>query len=178
MCPLSKVCVAHRDGTTSVLPVMGPRAKPKPVAMVAVVVWQEGRVLMARRAPEGLFGGMWEPPLVECEEVESAAARFGDFGIDPGSVRLASKVPVRHVLSHRSLTVAVARGALVETGTLPEKVPSPYDRVALVEPEKAPGGVSTLASKILAAAPDPGAPLVLSAQTAKTMRGRRPTDKG
>ena len=173
VCPLSKVCVAHRDGTTSVLPVMGPRAKPKPVAMVAVVVWQEGRVLMARRAPEGLFGGMWEPPLVECEEVESAAPRFGDFGIEPSSVRLASKVPVRHVLSHRSLTVAVARGALTKTGTLPEEVPSPYDRVALVVPSSAPGGVSTLASKILAAAPDPGAPLVLSAQTTKKKAGRK-----
>jgi len=73
---------------------------------------------------------------------------------------------VRHVLSHRSLSVLVARGDRVApSDPLPSSLPAPYDRLAFVDPRAAPGGVSTLASKILGAAEDPGAPLVLTATT-------------
>ncbi len=72
VCPLAKLCVAHRDGLTEVLPVMSARAKPKPVAMVAAVAWRGGRVLLAQRSAQGLFGGMWEPPLVEAASVAEA----------------------------------------------------------------------------------------------------------
>lgn len=164
VCPLAKLCVAHRDGLTEVLPVMSPRAKPKPVAMVAAVAWRGGRVLLAQRAAQGLFGGMWEPPLVEAASVAEARSRLTAFGLDAGALRLAAKAPVRHVLSHRSLSVLVARAPVRSAeGALPSDVPAPYERVALVDPAAAPGGVSSLAAKILAAAPDPEAPLVLTA---------------
>jgi A/G-specific adenine glycosylase len=200
VCPLAQLCVANRDGLTEALPVMSARTKPKPVAMVAAVVWRGGRVLLARRAAQGLFGGLWEPPLVEAETLAAARDTWRAFGIDAAGLRLATKTPVRHVLSHRALSVLVARGSLAEAGAagdsasegaasksnagksaesksnagksaeaevpLPEP-PAPYDRLALVDPAAAPGGLSTLAQKILAAAPDPQAPLVLQVQPSK-----------
>lgn len=171
VCPLAKQCVAHRDGLTEVLPVMSAKAKPKAVAMVAAVVWRGGRVLLARRAAQGLFGGMWEPPLVEAATLDDARPKLEAFGFEASTLRLATKVPVRHVLSHRSLSVLVARAPLgVAEDSLPAGVPAPYDRVALVDPAAAPGGVSTLATKILAAAPDPEAPLVLTAPGKRTRK--------
>ena len=170
VCPLARHCVATRDGRTEELPVMGARAKPKPVSMVAAVVWHGGRVLLARRAAQGLFGGMWEPPLVEASSLAAAHPALAAFGIDAAALRLVSRAPLRHVLSHRTLSVAVARGAPTSPPSLPSDLPAPYDRAALVDPPAAPGGVSTLAAKILAAAPDPDAPLVLTAPAAPAAR--------
>ena len=172
VCPLSGQCVANRDGLTETLPVMSARAKPKPVAMVAAVVWHGGRVLLARRAAQGLFGGLWEPPLVEAKTLDDAAPILGAFGIDTAALRLVSRTPVRHVLSHRSLSVAVARAAPATAPSLPAEAPPPYDRIALADPGAAPGGLSTLAAKILAAAPDPGSPLVLTAPAPEPRRPR------
>lgn len=173
VCPLATLCLANRDGLTETIPVMPPRAKPKPVAMVAAVVWHGGRVLLARRAAQGLFGGMWEPPLVEAKALAGAAPLLASFGIDTAALRLVSRTPVRHVLSHRSLSVAVARAAADDAPALPAEAPSPYDRLAFADPRGAPGGLSTLAAKILAAAPDPGAPLVLTSPEAAPRRPRR-----
>jgi A/G-specific adenine glycosylase len=177
VCPLAKLCVANRDGLTEVLPVMSAKPKPKPVAMVAAVVWRGGRVLLAQRAAQGLFGGMWEPPLVEAATLADARPKLEAFGFEASALRLATKAPVRHVLSHRSLSVLVARAPLASAeGPLPSSVPAPYERVALVDPAAAPGGVSTLATKILAAAPDPEAPLVLTAPAKRARKGPARSD--
>lgn len=173
VCPLAALCVANRDGLTATLPVTSARAKPKPVAMVAAVVWHGGRVLLARRAAQGLFGGLWEPPLVEAKALPDAGPSFEAFGIDPAALRLVSRTPVRHVLSHRVLSVSVARASAASAPALPEAAPPPYDRVAFADPASAPGGLSTLAAKILAAAPDPETPLVLTPPAgAERRRGR------
>jgi A/G-specific adenine glycosylase len=165
VCPLARLCVANLEGRTGELPVMSPRTKPKPVSMVAAVVWHGGRVLLARRSPSGLFGGLWEPPLIEAEELDEARAALEAFGIDAPALRLVSRKPVRHILSHRALSVVVARAAPEAPPAppaAPDLVPAPYDRMAWVDLAAAPGGLSTLATKILAAAPDPQASFALT----------------
>ena len=174
ICPLARQCAALRDELVDQLPVMGARAKPKAVSMVAAVVWHGGRVLLARRAAQGLFGGMWEPPLVEAPSLPAARAALEAFGIDATELHLVSRAPLRHILSHRALEVAVARATLAAAPEAPAGAPPPYDRMALVDPAAAPGGISTLAAKILAAAPDPSAPLVLTAPPARRRPRPRP----
>lgn len=55
-------CAAFRLGLTDRLPQRRPRA-PIPEREIAIgVVWYRGRVLLARRRPDALLGGLWEFP--------------------------------------------------------------------------------------------------------------------
>jgi A/G-specific adenine glycosylase len=61
-CPLKTVCQAYKQGVQSALPERVKR-KPRPRVLVAVgVIYRRGRVLIDKRKPEGLLGGLWEFP--------------------------------------------------------------------------------------------------------------------
>lgn len=61
-CPVAEHCKARREGAQDRLPVKARAKAPRPVDVVAGVVWQGERVLIARRPPDGLLGGLWEFP--------------------------------------------------------------------------------------------------------------------
>jgi adenine-specific DNA glycosylase len=85
-------------------------------------------VLLARRRPEVLFGGLWEPPGTEggAESLDALSARLG---VDPGSLEPAGRV--LHVLTHRRFVVDVARGVLPRKRRWP--LPGPeYDAISVV----------------------------------------------
>ncbi|MBK8257311.1 MAG: A/G-specific adenine glycosylase [Polyangiaceae bacterium] len=172
MCPLEKLCKARIENITETLPITAPRAKPKPANIVSAVVWHAGKVLLARRKAQGLFGGMWEPPLFEAASLENARPFFEPFLFPVTELRIVTRKPLRHVLSHRSLAVHVAAAALSTPPpeTTFTQLPDPYDRSEWAAPATLAGGLSALAIKILGAAPDPGAPLVLSPSAAKPAR--------
>jgi A/G-specific adenine glycosylase len=70
-CPLASACLAKRAGIQEERPV---RAKkdPLPHLQVTAAVFRENRrVLLAKRPPEGLLGGMWEFPGGKQEPDES-----------------------------------------------------------------------------------------------------------
>src|SRR5262249_19251447 len=56
-CPIAPDCTAHLEGRTAELPRVSPRRAPPKVAIVAAVARSGDRVLLARRARKGLFGG-------------------------------------------------------------------------------------------------------------------------
>lgn len=64
-CPLAAVCRARAEGDVERYP--APKAKKAPPAVVAVAVLAErdGKLLLVRRPPAGLWGGLWEPPMRE-----------------------------------------------------------------------------------------------------------------
>ena len=72
-CPAAGRCLALARGTVARRP--APRRRgPLPHQTVGVgVVWREGRVLIARRPPSGLLGGLWEFPGGKLENGESPA---------------------------------------------------------------------------------------------------------
>lgn len=61
-CPLQSACLAFQRGTQQQLPVRKPQAQvPHKVVTVAVIL-NDGKVLLNRRPPQGMLGGLWEYP--------------------------------------------------------------------------------------------------------------------
>ena len=61
-CPVESICRAHALGIEEQRPVSIPRARIPHHTVTAAVIFRDGRVLIARRPPRGLLGGLWEFP--------------------------------------------------------------------------------------------------------------------
>jgi A/G-specific adenine glycosylase len=73
-CPVSHLCDARRHNEQDSLPTRAPK-KRLPRHVVAVgVIYHEGRILIDKRKPEGLLGGLWEFPGGKKRREESLAA--------------------------------------------------------------------------------------------------------
>lgn len=73
-CPVAAGCVARRDGRQGELPEAKPRAAVPERTSTFVLLTDGQRLLLERRPPVGLWGGLLVPPEGEPAEV---AARFG-----------------------------------------------------------------------------------------------------
>ena len=96
LCPVREYCRAFLEGTQDIIPRPRRRATKKVEAVVAVIR-DGGRVLIQRRPPEGLFGGLWEFPggKVEPGERPEAALRREvreEVGAEVGNVRFLTTV--------------------------------------------------------------------------------------
>jgi A/G-specific adenine glycosylase len=61
-CPIAAACIARARGLQDKLPVRKKAAK-LPLRVVAVgLIWKSGKLLIDKRKPEGLLGGLWEFP--------------------------------------------------------------------------------------------------------------------
>jgi A/G-specific adenine glycosylase len=132
-CPLRDHCVAREAGTARELPRVPVRKVAREMKRVAIVLSSSKAVLLARRRPNVLFGGLWEPPSAPSGESADGASRETDLrglalalGIEVE--RLEAVGAVTHLLSHRRLQVEVLRGALGRSRRFP--LPGPeYDAI-------------------------------------------------
>ena len=73
-CPVLKMCEAHQSGTILDYP-KKLKKPPTPQYRIAVgVVFKNGRVLITRRKPSGLLGGLWEFPGGKIDKGEQPAS--------------------------------------------------------------------------------------------------------
>jgi A/G-specific adenine glycosylase len=111
-CPVSDLCEANRRGQQAQLPVRTRRAPLRRVLMAAAVISRQGRVLLSKRPPRGLLGGMWEFP-----KAEIPGPPMGVTGVQkrlPGAILETSAlsvrqpkplIQVRHAYSHLAVIV-------------------------------------------------------------------------
>lgn len=104
VCPLAEDCKALEAGTVLERPNKPRKQKQREVSAIAAVIRRSDAVWMARRPLDALLGGLWELP--SGVDLAQLRARCGHvvLGETHGSVR--------HVFSHRKLTLTVRGGRL------------------------------------------------------------------
>jgi A/G-specific adenine glycosylase len=110
-CPQQLRCAARREGTQHELPTPRPKKKrPARAAYALIARDRDGTILLERRPPTGLWGGLWTFPQFESRDAALtwAAQRFAETG------RAEVLAAYEHAFTHFDLTlhpliVAVAR---------------------------------------------------------------------
>ncbi|ATE61601.1 A/G-specific adenine glycosylase [Thauera sinica] len=97
-CPLQDDCVARRDGRTAELPAARPRkAVPRRSVRVAVILHGD-RVLLERRPPAGIWGGLLALPEIP-EQVGDVAA-WADAALGVECEEALPLAPLTHAFTH------------------------------------------------------------------------------
>ena len=79
-CPVADLCEARRQGLESTLPAPRPRQTlPVRESLFALIEDDDGRILLERRPPSGIWGGLWSLPECPAGEdvVDWVRRRFG-----------------------------------------------------------------------------------------------------
>ncbi|HJP98662.1 MAG TPA: A/G-specific adenine glycosylase [Rhodanobacteraceae bacterium] len=103
-CPERRGCLAFRQGRAASLPTPRP-ARELPLRHAVWIVLRDAgnRVLLERRAPQGVWPGLWSlPEAPDADEARVAAMRLADLGRQPGD----SLPAVRHQFTHFRLLAA------------------------------------------------------------------------
>jgi len=117
-CPLAGRCAAHATGRTRDLPVARRRAPRRLETAHILLAIAGGRVLLERRPPRGIWGGLFAPPQF-ADATEARAYLAGRFPRAPTAERLAT---IRHAFTHFDLDLEPwlvrlpGMGASVEDG--------------------------------------------------------------
>jgi A/G-specific adenine glycosylase len=110
-CPLSKLCVARRDGLVEQLPNLGPRIASTARRFVAAVL-ERGGALLVRQRPEGVVNAhLWEFPNAEVALDASEETIHHALAAELGA-RLASLTPlvtVKHSITRFRMTLEAFR---------------------------------------------------------------------
>ncbi|KAF0118193.1 MAG: A/G-specific adenine glycosylase [Rhodospirillaceae bacterium] len=117
LCPLQRECVGFQQGLAATLPARAGQS-PHPIhyGIAFFVLRKDGAVLLRRRPPKGLLGGMMEVPSTPWRDdfwtLEEAVAAAAPLSLEwhplPGTVR--------HVFTHFRLDMRVVMG---EAGSNP-----------------------------------------------------------
>jgi A/G-specific adenine glycosylase len=122
-CPVRSGCGAHADGDPERWPAPKRKAALRAVEQVTVLLERDGKLVMVRREPNGLWGGLWEPPTGELATGEAPADAAARVARDCTGLDAVEIAPVtgledgfEHVLTHRRMRFrpfrARARGRL------------------------------------------------------------------
>jgi A/G-specific adenine glycosylase len=109
-CPWRDECEANRLGLQAERPVRGLRRATPHYDIAVGVIWRGEHLLIARRPPQGLLGGLWEFPGGKIEPGETPAQALAreaseELGIQVGEAR--PFLTVRHAYTHFRVTLHV-----------------------------------------------------------------------
>ena len=113
VCPLAKDCVAHAEGRELELPTPKPR-RELPVRAVRMLLLSAGeQILLERRPPVGIWGGLWSLPEcpLEVDVADWCRERLGlTVRVEPAWRTF------RHTFSHFHLEITPTPAQVVEQG--------------------------------------------------------------
>jgi A/G-specific adenine glycosylase len=111
LCPLTETCAARAQGIAERLPVKADKTeRPTRRGVAFWIVDDKGRVLLRRRPPSGLLGGMMEVPSSTWREGKfNRAQAIKEAPLDLEWRALPTRV--RHVFSHFALELDVITAA-------------------------------------------------------------------
>jgi A/G-specific adenine glycosylase len=134
MCPVHGDCVAFRRGWTGKVPAPRPRKRLPHKRTLMLALMRAGEVLLEKRPPSGVWGGMWCLPeavrktdieayclkrfgthVIEIDELPLIAHAFTHFKLDirPLRLRVSALVPEAAEPGVMWLSVEEARGAAI-----------------------------------------------------------------
>ncbi len=106
-CPLHEDCAARRSGRVTQLPAPRVRrARPTRRVFMLLAVDSDGQVLLQRRPPQGIWGGLWTPPEFQHRE---AATQFCATELGAAQLELQPLPVLRHVFTHFELEITALR---------------------------------------------------------------------
>jgi len=134
-CPLATRCIALRQGTQRAYPAPKPkRDNPVRRTRLLLATAPDGRVMLERRAPVGIWGGLWVPPALDEADLDrawqGAAADWSRKQLGTDSVWLEMLPPRRHSFSHFHLDI---EAVLLHLAAAPASI-ADSDGVAWVDP--------------------------------------------
>src|SRR5690606_36040467 len=107
ICPLQHDCIALREGRVAELPTPKPgKALPERHAFVLVLVDGDGRVLMQRRPPAGIWASLWSLPEADSRD---AARDWFDAHARTRQRDADTLDPIAHGFTHYRLTLQPLR---------------------------------------------------------------------
>lgn len=102
LCPVQKTCIAKRDGLTAALPGRSAKREVPHREIQMLVVIDSGQVLLEKRPPTGIWGGLWSLP--ECAVgVNALEAAQKQFAINAKKAKKLATVD--HGFTHFSLSI-------------------------------------------------------------------------
>lgn len=118
-CPLQSGCIAYRDNEISLYPGSKPkRAKPEKTTWMVILEDSEGRIMLERRPPSGIWGGLWSLPELDPafspDELPEACEQA--YGFDCSDAELIGGF--RHTFSHYHLHIQPARLSVTASNTI------------------------------------------------------------
>jgi A/G-specific adenine glycosylase len=113
LCPWRDPCLARAGGVADRLPAKVPKAaKPERHGVAFLLRDRDNALLLQRRPPEGLLGGMTEPPGTPWRSEPWTDAEAD--ALAPADAAWRPLGTVRHVFTHFGLTLAVRGAQLAE----------------------------------------------------------------
>lgn len=120
LCPWRERCAAARRGDPERFPVKPAKSeRPTREGLAYVAVRPDGAVLLRRRPPKGLLGGMTEVPNAGWESGRKTTAA-PDLSPPFPADWITGNVPVEHVFTHFRLLMRVAAARVVAATSAPE----------------------------------------------------------
>ncbi|MCL7943446.1 A/G-specific adenine glycosylase [Marinobacter sp. ATCH36] len=109
-CPLQSGCEAYATGEASLYPGSKPKkAKPEKTTWMVILEDHRGRILLERRPPSGIWGGLWSLPELDPayspEELADACEQAFGFNCSEPEITAG----FRHTFSHYHLHIQPAR---------------------------------------------------------------------
>jgi len=115
MCPISGACKAFEQGTQASLPVKAEKSlKPTRYAYAFFGLNARGEVLLQKRPPKGLLGGMMEIPTTPWSEKQASSLEISNSYAPFEANWIELKGQVKHTFTHFHFIVRVCIGRTLE----------------------------------------------------------------